>query len=74
MKKECTGYLQKNAGTKGGLSMRVSAVLCGVLLLPSAVVIAAEAVKSGLQVGERCPPFQVLDITGPNKGKQLCYV
>ncbi len=54
--------------------MRVSAVLCGVLLLPSAVVIAAEAVKSGLQVGERCGAFQVIDITGPNKGTQLCYV
>ena len=30
--------------------------------------------STGLSQGERCKPFQVFDITGPNKGKQLCYV
>jgi hypothetical protein len=54
--------------------MRVAAVLCGGLLLASAVVLAAEAVKSGPQAGEKVGAFQVFDITGPNKGKQLCYV
>lgn len=33
-----------------------------------------EAVTAGLQVGEHVNPFDVEDITGPKKGKQLCYV
>jgi len=36
------------------------------------VVVAAE-LQSGLQVGEACGAFNVKDITGPNKGKSLCY-
>jgi len=31
-------------------------------------------VKSGLQPGEGTSAFQCRDITGPNKGKSLCYV
>lgn len=34
---------------------------------------AADAPRSGLQVGENAPAFDVRDITGPNKGKTLCY-
>ncbi|MBS0266460.1 MAG: hypothetical protein JSS02_31300 [Planctomycetes bacterium] len=35
---------------------------------------AADEVKSGLPVGEGpVPPFNVRDITGPSKGKTLCY-
>ena len=35
---------------------------------------AADEVKSGLPVGEKgVPPFQVRDVTGPSKGKTLCY-
>jgi len=30
-------------------------------------------VKSGLQVGEFTRPFQVVDVSGPHKGQQLCY-
>jgi hypothetical protein len=30
--------------------------------------------KSGLQPGEPASPFNCRDITGPNKGKSLCYV
>jgi hypothetical protein len=30
--------------------------------------------KSGLQPGENPSAFQCRDITGPNKGKSLCYV
>jgi len=30
-------------------------------------------VKSGLDLGESTTPFIVKDITGPNKGKSLCY-
>lgn len=29
--------------------------------------------ESGLKAGSSVPAFQVRDITGPNKGKQLCY-
>jgi hypothetical protein len=35
---------------------------------------AAEGLKSGLQPGDKTTPFQTRDITGPNKGKSLCYV
>jgi hypothetical protein len=34
---------------------------------------AGDAVESGLKVGESVNPFDVDDITGPNKGKTLCY-
>ena len=51
------------------------------LMLPSAVMvcavagvtIAAEPIKSGLEVGQPATPFNVRDITGPNAGKTLCY-
>ncbi len=35
---------------------------------------AADSFKSGLQPGERPTPFQVIDVTGPNRGRALCYV
>jgi hypothetical protein len=34
---------------------------------------AGDPVKSGQAVGELVSPFDVEDITGPNKGKTLCY-
>ena len=51
------------------------------LLVPSvAILIAtcgamaeADDLKSGLQVGAKAGAFNVSDITGPNKGKKLCY-
>jgi hypothetical protein len=33
----------------------------------------APGLKSGLQVGEHAGPFNVQDVTGPNKGTSLCY-
>jgi hypothetical protein len=51
---------------KIGLAVAAAAVL--------AVSAFAADVKSGLQVGERTSAFDVVDVTGPNKGKQLCYV
>jgi hypothetical protein len=42
------------------------------LLIVSGLAIAA-AVKSGLGTGESPAAFNVKDITGPNKGKSLCY-
>lgn len=35
--------------------------------------LAQDALKSGLQVGEKAGAFNVQDITGPNKGQSLCY-
>ena len=31
------------------------------------------AVDSGLKPGTFCTPFQVVDVTGPHKGQELCY-
>ena len=33
----------------------------------------AEELKSGLQPGDAAAAFNVKDITGPRKGKSLCY-
>jgi hypothetical protein len=43
------------------------------LMVAAGVAVAAEALESGLQVGDRTSPFNVRDITGPNAGKTLCY-
>ncbi len=51
---------------KGISAVVVSIVTVGTLL-------AGDAVESGLKVGEAVNPFQVDDITGPNKGTTLCY-
>lgn len=42
------------------------------VLATAGMVIAAE-VKSGLEKGEAPSAFNVKDITGPSKGKSLCY-
>jgi hypothetical protein len=39
----------------------------------SLAVTAFAAVESGLKPGTTPGAFQVVDVTGPNKGKQLCY-
>jgi hypothetical protein len=51
---------------KGISVVAVSIVMVGTCL-------AGDAVESGLKVGESVNPFQVDDITGPNKGTSLCY-
>lgn len=46
------------------------------LLVAGTVTYAAapvKSVKSGLQVGDRTPAFNVNDATGPHAGKTLCY-
>lgn len=45
----------------------------GLLMAAVGVVVAAEGLKSGLQIGEHAPAYNVRDITGPNQGKTLCY-
>lgn len=50
-------------------------LVCSFSALGVAGLMAADTVlKSGLQPGDKTSPFDVQDITGPNKGKKLCYV
>ena len=42
------------------------------VMLATSFVVAAE-LESGLQVGDAAGAFNVKDITGPSKGKSLCY-
>jgi hypothetical protein len=49
-------------------------LLATALVVPALIAGPEKDVTSGFQVGERTPPFDVVDVTGPNKGKQLCYV
>ena len=49
----------------------LSAVVVSIVAVGASL--AGEAVKSGLKVGEPVNAFLVDDITGPNKGKTLCY-
>ena len=44
-----------------------------VLLLAGSLV-AADALKSGPQVGGRCSPFHPLNVTGPHKDEKQCLV
>jgi hypothetical protein len=46
-------------------SIALAVAACGVLV--------AADLQSGLQVGDHAGAFNVKDITGPNKGKSLCY-
>ena len=49
----------------------LSAVVVSIVMVGTSL--AGDAVQSGLKVGESVNPFQVDDITGPNKGTSLCY-
>jgi hypothetical protein len=49
----------------------ISAVAVSIVMVGTSL--AGDAVQSGLKVGESVNPFQVDDITGPNKGTSLCY-
>ena len=37
------------------------------------VTAVAAEVTSGLKPGDKAGFFEVVDVSGPNKGKQLCY-
>ena len=47
--------------------------IVAVCLLAVGAAYAADALESGLPVGESVPAFNVRDITGPAKGTTLCY-
>ena len=53
------------------LATGISAVVVSIVMVGTSF--AGDAVESGLKVGEAVNPFQVDDITGPNKGTTLCY-
>ena len=53
------------------LAKGISAVVVSIVMVGTSL--AGDAVQSGLKVGESVNPFQVDDITGPNKGTTLCY-
>ena len=52
-------------------AMGVSAVVVSIVAVGTSF--AGSPVKSGQAAGEFVSPFDVEDITGPNKGKTLCY-
>jgi len=49
----------------------VSSVVVSIIVVGTSL--AGDAVQSGLKPGELVNAFNVDDITGPNKGKTLCY-
>ena len=51
----------------------VGALAVGIVGTTSSVR-AGDAGGTGLSKGEKCTPFDVHDVTGPNRGKALCYV
>jgi len=46
---------------------------CAVALIASIGIVAAAEIQSGLEKGTRVGAFDVKDVTGPNKGDELCY-
>ena len=52
-------------------AMGISAVVVSILVVGTSL--AGDAVESGLKPGELVNPFNVDDVTGPNKGTTLCY-
>ena len=53
--------------------MRRVAVPTAALLVATAGLLVAAELESGLQPGDSAGAYNVLDVTGPNKGKSLCY-
>ncbi len=53
--------------------MKLGLTIAALGLLATAAV-GADKIESGLKPGDRTSAFQVVDVTGPNKPKQLCYV
>jgi len=52
-------------------ALGISAVVVSIVTLGA--IYAGDAVKSGLEPGDFANPFDVDDVTGPNKGTTLCY-
>ncbi len=52
-------------------ALGISAVVVSIVTVGA--IYAGDAVESGLKPGESVSPFDVNDVTGPNKGTTLCY-
>jgi hypothetical protein len=52
-------------------ALGISAVVVSIVAVGASL--ARDVVESGLKLGSFVTPFDVDDITGPNKGKTLCY-
>ena len=52
-------------------AMGISAVVVSIVTVGA--IYAGDAVESGLKPGGFASPFDVNDVTGPNKGTTLCY-
>jgi hypothetical protein len=52
-------------------ALGISAVVVSIVTVGA--IYAGDAVESGLKPGESVSPFDVDDVTGPNKGTTLCY-
>ena len=52
-------------------ALGISAVVVSIVTVGA--TLAGDAVQSGLKPGGFVNPFDVDDVTGPNKGKTLCY-
>jgi hypothetical protein len=53
------------------LAVGLSAVAVSIVMVGTSL--AGDPVQSGLKAGEPVNAFLVDDVTGPNKGKSLCY-
>jgi hypothetical protein len=53
-------------------ALGIPALVASIVLVGS-IANAGDAVPSGLKPGEIINPFDVEDVTGPNKGTTLCY-
>ena len=49
----------------------LSAVVVSIVMVGTAI--SGDPVTSGQKAGDFVSPFDVEDVTGPNKGKTLCY-
>ena len=52
-------------------AMGISAVVLSIVTVGA--IYAGDTVQSGLKPGDFVSPFDVDDVTGPNKGTTLCY-
>merc|ERR1712232_646922 len=63
---------------RGGVFVMLKVVVPSFALVLASVVALSAAeksseIQSGLELGSFAPAFDVLDITGPKKGTELCY-
>ena len=56
---------------RANFAKSVSLLVISIAMVGSGL--AGDSVQSGLKVGDSVSPFDVDDITGPNKGQTLCY-